>query len=331
MDGNESSPAPHGDAGTKAATGEDGKTNRVAEPAAPGGAPAPSEPAAGPTGTSPQPATAGEADRGPEPACGPDASDPAGRGPALHAIGNDRGTAPPRPTGPPAAPGARPGPGPDTVPAPGPRPTAPQSPSRRDLRPARSRVGSTGQRADRPLVLGGAAAAEGRTSGSHPRIAGPATAPGGTGDGDEGDDEPRGRHFLAAERDHRPVAPPARRGADPRPRPAHRRLGHRHRGAVGAGHAQRPGRGPRRWAGWARPRSPRSWTRSTPTSPPGPSSSPAATAATRRPRATSAWPSTPRPRPRPPSTPAAATRCSPARSHGSARSSAPARSTSSTR
>ena len=47
-------------------------------------------------------------------------------------------------------------------------------------------------------MLGGAAAAEGRTSGSHPRIAGPATPPGGDGDGTEGDDEPRGRHFLAA-------------------------------------------------------------------------------------------------------------------------------------
>ena len=107
--------------------------------------------------------------------------------------------APPAPTGPPAAPGARPGPGPDTVPAPGPPAygaSKPESPRIFDLPDHES--GRRGNGADRPLVLGGAAAAEGRTSGSHPRIAGPATAPGGAGDGDEGDDEPRGRHFLAA-------------------------------------------------------------------------------------------------------------------------------------
>lgn len=51
----------------------------------------------------------------------------------------------------------------------------------------------------KPLVLGGAAAAEGRTSGPH-RLAGPATssgAPAGDATVDVGEHEPRGRHFRA--------------------------------------------------------------------------------------------------------------------------------------
>jgi vancomycin resistance protein YoaR len=45
-------------------------------------------------------------------------------------------------------------------------------------------------------VLGGAAAAEGRTSGSHARIAGP-TPPGGDSTAADDEDEPGGRHFAA--------------------------------------------------------------------------------------------------------------------------------------
>jgi vancomycin resistance protein YoaR len=82
---------------------------------------------------------------------------------------------------------------------PGPPPYGP-------ARPAQPRIfdlpdhdaGRHGNGADRPLVLGGAAAAEGRTSGSHPRIAGPATPPGGDGAAAEDEDESRGRHFTAA-------------------------------------------------------------------------------------------------------------------------------------
>ncbi len=210
MDGNESTPArPHGDAGTKAATAEDGKATGVTEPVAPGGAPAPSEPDAGSTGSAPQQATAGDAtDATPKP--------PAASTPQTPPAAPDPPT-PPATTAAPTPPAAtaatratcadratggtrgRPGPGPDTVPAPGPPAygaAKPEAPRIFDLPDHES--GRRGNGADRPLVLGGAAAAEGRTSGSHPRIAGPATAPGGTGDGDEGDDEPRGRHFLAA-------------------------------------------------------------------------------------------------------------------------------------
>jgi vancomycin resistance protein YoaR len=49
---------------------------------------------------------------------------------------------------------------------------------------------------DEPLVLGGAAAAEGRTTGPQPRIAGAAPPDGREGDDGEGEDGGRGRHFL---------------------------------------------------------------------------------------------------------------------------------------
>ena len=131
-------------------------------------------------------------------------------------------------------------------------PTAPGPPPYGASRPAQPRIfdlpdhdtGRRGNGVDRPLVLGGAAAAEGRTSGSHPRIAGPASPP----------VTARARRARASGRpallhgrhgDHRSVAPPGRRCSRPGPRPADRRLGDRHRGPVGPGDAQRRGGGPR--------------------------------------------------------------------------------------
>ena len=91
-------------------------------------------------------------------------------------------------------------------PSPPTEPAAPGPPPYGASRPAEPKIfdlpdhdaGRRGNGADRPLVLGGAAAAEGRTSGSHPRIAGPATPPGGDSDAAAEDDEPGGRHFAAA-------------------------------------------------------------------------------------------------------------------------------------
>ncbi len=105
---------------------------------------------------------------------------------------------PPRPTTPtPAAPSgdAGPAPAPPGPPAYGANRATP--PKIFDL-PDEHRTGSDG--GDGPIVLGGAAAAEGRTTGPNPRIAGPApsgsrTSGGGDGSSSEPTEE-RGRHFT---------------------------------------------------------------------------------------------------------------------------------------
>ena len=176
MDGNESTPArPHGDAGTKAATAAD-------ETATEG-----SEGPAAPPDNSPS-TTRDQAGAPPSPAT---------------AEGQPSPSTPADPVVPPP-----PAPAPASAPASPPpaEPTAPGPPPYGAARPAEPKIfdlpdhdtGRRGNGADRPLVLGGAAAAEGRTSGSHPRIAGPATPPGGDGAAAEDEDQPRGRHFAAA-------------------------------------------------------------------------------------------------------------------------------------
>jgi Putative peptidoglycan binding domain len=176
VDGKESTPArPHGDAGTKSATAADGpETEDTEGPAAP--ADNPSSTTRDQAGAPPSPAT-GEGQPSPSTPADP--------------------VVPPPPAPAPASAPASPPPA---------EPTAPGPPPYGAARPADPKIfdlpdhdtGRRGNGADRPLVLGGAAAAEGRTSGSHPRIAGPATPPGGDGAAAEDEDESRGRHFAAA-------------------------------------------------------------------------------------------------------------------------------------
>jgi vancomycin resistance protein YoaR len=178
VDGKENTPARlHGDAGTKAATAADGSATEGPE-----GSAAPAEPAENSSST-----TRDEAGSPPAPAAAE--GEPSPSTPAEAAV--------------PAAPAAAPAVAP-TSPPPA-EPTVPGPPPYGTSRPAPPKIfdlpdhdtGRRGNGADRPLVLGGAAAAEGRTSGSHPRIAGPANPPGGDGAAAE-EDEPRGRHFSSA-------------------------------------------------------------------------------------------------------------------------------------
>jgi len=225
VDGNESDPArPHGDAGTKAPTAGDGTVSEDTEgPAAPAGTNGPAAPEDPPSSSTSDGAAAtpssppAPAPNTPEPpAPTPDAPPPNAPKPPAPTAAAPAPSAPatnapkspaPAPSAPaPSAPATKPAPTPS---APTPSATAPTPPGPPPYGAARpeppkifdlpdNEAGRRGNGADKPLVLGGAAAAEGRTSGSHPRIAGPATPPAENGNGSEGDDEHRGRHFLAA-------------------------------------------------------------------------------------------------------------------------------------
>jgi vancomycin resistance protein YoaR len=174
VDGKESSPArPHGDAGTKAATAADGAATEATEgPAAPADEPPPTAPD---QAAEPPASQAAEDQPSPSTPAEPEVPAPPASAPAPPAT--SPATAEPGALGPPPYGAAR-----------------QAHPKIFDL-PDHD-AAPRGNGADRPLVLGGAAAAEGRTSGSHARIAGP-TPPGGDSTAADDEDEPGGRHFAA--------------------------------------------------------------------------------------------------------------------------------------
>jgi vancomycin resistance protein YoaR len=198
VDGKENTPARlHGDAGTKAATAADGSVTEGPE-----GSAAPAENSSSTTrdeenssSTTRDEENSSSTTRDEENSSST-TRDEAGSPPAPAATEGELPPSTPAEAAVPAAPGAAPTAAEPSVPGPPPYGTSrPAQPKIFDL--PDHNTGRRGNGADRPLVLGGAAAAEGRTSGSHPRIAGPANPPGGDGAAAD-EDEPRGRHFSSA-------------------------------------------------------------------------------------------------------------------------------------
>jgi vancomycin resistance protein YoaR len=189
VDGNEGEPASAG-----SGAGEPAQSPTPQGAAAPGdgatNAPQNDEPSTAPA----QAAPAREAPAQPPPTPQPSAAEPQAERAAP--LGPTTAT-PPRPLddGKPHA---------DGQPAAASRPGDDRAPKPPDDKRVSKIPGRDGASADRTIVLGGAAAAEGRTTGPTPRIAGAApggTRPAGAGAGEASppaDDEERGRHFRSS-------------------------------------------------------------------------------------------------------------------------------------